>query len=315
MIWVSWRRQRTEALIAAGVLLALAAFLVPTGLHMASAYHHDGLSGCLGQGARASCDEAIHSFTNRFSSLNNLIAWTTLLPGLLGVLLAAPFMLEFEHGTHRLAWTQSITRGRWIAGKLGLAVAGALFAALVLTLLLTWWHAPLVRLNGRMDNGVYDSEGIVIFGYTLFALGLATAVGAVWRRGVPAIVAGFAAYFAVRLFVDTWLRQRLMPPLTATWHLMVPDPRALRHALVLDEYPADAHGHHVLIPANECGAGRALKRTPGLGDCFARHGYFMHAVYEPASRFWALQGIETALFAAGGGILLAFAAWWTYRRV
>jgi hypothetical protein len=40
----------------------------------------------------------------------------------------------------------------------------------------------------------------------------------------------------------------------------------------------------------------------------------MHAVYEPASRFWALQGIETALFAASGVILLAFAAGWTYRR-
>jgi hypothetical protein len=40
----------------------------------------------------------------------------------------------------------------------------------------------------------------------------------------------------------------------------------------------------------------------------------MQAVYHPASRFWALQGIETALFAGTGLLLLAFAAWWTYSR-
>ena len=40
----------------------------------------------------------------------------------------------------------------------------------------------------------------------------------------------------------------------------------------------------------------------------------MHAVYHPASQFWALQGIETALFAGTGLGLLAFAAWWTRTR-
>ena len=40
----------------------------------------------------------------------------------------------------------------------------------------------------------------------------------------------------------------------------------------------------------------------------------MHATYLPAGRFWALQGIETALFGGAALVLLAFAAWWTYRR-
>ena len=95
---------------------------------------------------------------------------------------------------------------------------------------------------------------------------------------------------------------------------MANDPPVLRHAWVLNEYPADAQGHHVLLQPGVCGAGRLLKRTPGLGDCLARHGYFMHAVYEPASRFWALQGLETALFGGVALALLAFAAVWTYRR-
>jgi len=40
----------------------------------------------------------------------------------------------------------------------------------------------------------------------------------------------------------------------------------------------------------------------------------MHAVYQPASDFWPLQGLETALFGGVALILIAFAAWWTHQR-
>ena len=61
--------------------------------------------------------QAIDAFNSQFDSLNSLIAWMTLVPGLIGVLLAAPFVLEFEQGTHRLAWTQSVSRRRWLVGQ------------------------------------------------------------------------------------------------------------------------------------------------------------------------------------------------------
>jgi hypothetical protein len=44
------------------------------------------------------------------------------------------------------------------------------------------------------------------------------------------------------------------------------------------------------------------------------HPAFMHAVYEPASRFWTMQLAETGLFAAAGIALIGLAAWWTDRR-
>jgi hypothetical protein len=40
----------------------------------------------------------------------------------------------------------------------------------------------------------------------------------------------------------------------------------------------------------------------------------MHAVYQPASRFWLLQGIETSLFGGTALVLVLFAAWWTQKR-
>jgi hypothetical protein len=41
----------------------------------------------------------------------------------------------------------------------------------------------------------------------------------------------------------------------------------------------------------------------------------MHAVYHPASHFWPLQLIEMALFGGAALALIAFAVWWTLRRV
>ena len=303
MTWVAWRQQRTETLIAAALLAAIAALLVPTGLQMLSAYHHDGISACLVHQDTQACGGVVSSFTDRFEPTANMISWLTLMPGLAGALLAAPFVLDLEHGTYRLAWTQSITRGRWLAGKLAMAVAAALLVTLALTLLLTWWRAPLVRIHGRMENGAFDLEGIVPLGYALFALGLALAVGAAWRKAVPALVTSFAGYFAARLFVDTTLRQHLLSPVSRTFRNTGNAGDFLNHAWVVNQYPSDRLGHPL------AGGGKC-----GPGCVFTSPSAYSHAIYQPASHFWALQGVETALFAGVGLAFLAFAVWWTRAR-
>lgn len=304
MIWVGWRQQRTEAAITVAILALLAAVLVPTGLQMASAYHHDGLSACTGDPSLGGqCGQAVGAFFARFDQIGNFIAWLTLVPGIIGVLLAAPLLVQLEQGTYRLDWTQSITRGRWIAGKLGLAIGAALAASLALTLLITWWRAPFVHLQGRMENSVFDSEGIVVFGYTLFALGLAAVVGVIWRRAVPALVVAFVGYFAARVFVDTWLRQRLVDPLTITWKNSGREPAALHNAWVLSEGPVGQAGHPFAVTSP--GAKQAANAIPTQFE----------AVYHPASHFWSLQIIETVLFGGIALALLAFAAWWIHERI
>lgn len=326
MIWVAWRRQRTETLISAAVLGLVAAILIPTGIGMAGAYDHDGLSACVGQSPSAGCGNAIQSFLSRYESVGNLTSWFTLLPGLIGVLLAASFVLELENGTHRLGWTQSITRSRWIATKLGALVGVGLLATLALTLLITWWRAPLVRLDGRMENSTFDFEGTVALGYVLFALGLALAVGVVWRRAVPAIAVAFVGYVATRFFVDSWLRQRFEAPLTATWRESPigpgriargdgPPPN-LSHAWVIDQFPSDKLGHAVQFLAGPCGRfGGGATRSIDKHCLVQRVAVYSHAIYQPASRFWAFQGIETALFGGLALVLIAFAAWWTHQRI
>jgi hypothetical protein len=314
VIWLTWRQQRTETLVAALVLGLVAAVLVPTGLHMASVYDHDHLAGCA-TGATRQCGSLIDSFGNRFEHLGGLISWFNLLPGLLGILLAAPFVLELEHGTFRLAWTQSITRRRWLTTKLGLIALGALAAALGLTLLMTWWRTPLDHLHGRMDVNVFDFEGVVPFAYTLFAVALVIAFGALLRRTVLAIGLAIVGYLALRLSIQTWVRQNYVAPLRKVWLAGQPGPAHLDTAWSLQSVPSDRFGHPLtnidaIIAACPRASGGGLDKA-----CAQAHGLYNLAVFQPSSRFWLFQGIESAIFGGLALALLGFAAWWVRNRV
>jgi hypothetical protein len=257
VIWVAWRQQRAETLIAVIVLALLAALFVPTGIEMASRYDHDGLSACAAATSSGGCERAIQVFTARFDSLMNLLPWLNLIPGVSGIALAAPLLLDLESGTYRLAWTQSITRRRWLAVRLGMTALAAVLAALAMTALVTWWRMPLDDLHGRFEN-VFDFEGTVVVGYVLFALGVSLAVGVVWRRTVPALIAGFAGYTVARVFVQNWLRQRYEAPMTITWPARsgFQTPK-LDKAWILEMRPSDRLGHSI----NAAGRDDAVMRT------------------------------------------------------
>lgn len=302
MIWLSWRLQRTETLVALGVLALLTAWLVPTGLNMWDAYQHAGLGACIVHQAPR-CDIEIGLFRERFGGISNLASWFNLLPGLIGVLLAAPLVSDLENGTYRLAWTQSITRRRWLLGKLGLPVVAALLAAGGMIALFSWWRTPVAHLDGRLDNGVFDTTGTVMLGYTLFALGLALALGAVWRRTAASLIVGFVAYFAARIMVDFKVRDHLVAAVHATWRGR--PPTSFNNAKVLNFF-ATLHGHRVISGGGFTGGGVKFQ-APNLNRAL------FHAVYQPESHFWPLQLTETALFTGVALLLIAFAAWRVLR--
>jgi len=306
MTWVAWRLQRTELLITAAILALLTALLVPTGIHMANAYNDAGLGSCAGAFKGSACGQAIGDFQTRFEALSHLTDLFTILPGLIGVLLAAPFIFDLEHGTYRLAWTQSVTRRRWLVGKLAVPIAAAVLASGALILLLTWWHVPDVHLNGRLDTGTYDAEGTVAIGYTLFALGLALALGTVWRRAAASISVAFVAYFAMRIFVDTWLRDRLVSPLKISWR--GEEPHVLATAKIVSEHVFGAG--RIEVSGGGPISGHAQLAVPAGPN----GGPLVETVYHPASHFWPLQLAETGLFLGLAVLLIGFAAWWTHER-
>jgi hypothetical protein len=313
--WLSWRLQRFEALLATLMLVAVAAALVPIGLHIASVYRAGDLGACVGV-QRGGCSSAVAAFTNRFEQLGGLFGWFNLLPGLLGVMLAIPFVVDFEQGTFRLAWTQSVTRRRWLTTRLATIVVAGLLGTAALVALFTWWRSPFDQLRGRMDPDGFDFEGTVAFAYTLFAAGLVLAIGVVVRRAAATFAAAFIGWLVVRLAIQNGLRSHYLPAVRKIWPASSSGPD-LSRAWVLNQQPVNSHGQPI---ANLLALLRSCSRPtadPGLqfGQACARHkGVFNEALYQPASRFWAFQGIETAIFAALAISLFAFAAWWVMRR-
>ncbi len=319
MIWVGWRQQRVEMLIAAAMLAVLAGVAIPAGVHMASVYTHEGLAACAGNANPGSCGTSVGSFVLRFNGLNLLFTWSTIVPALAALLLAAPFVLDLDNGTYRLYWTQSITRRRWIVTKLTLSVVAAVAVAGCVVALATWVRGPLDHLNGRMGMNAYDAEGIVPVAYALFVLGVAVAIGALWRRTVPALLVAFAVYVVGRAFMDSWLRERLLSPVKTTWlaNGSGTGPN-LNQALVINQFVSDKNGHQLLSSPGPCvrGSGALFSHTSLCAQPLARGMHvYMTALYQPASRFWELQSVEFGVVASIGILLILAAAWWTNRRI
>lgn len=128
------------------------------------------------------------------------------LAGAICLIWGAPLIArEFEAGTHKLAWTQSLSRGRWLAAVLAVAAAGALAATAVLATVLTWSLPD--GAGNPMAWPYYESHGPVPYGRSLFARALGVALGAVtwsmqWTETAAYLALALAltgiAYLAIR---------------------------------------------------------------------------------------------------------------------
>src|SRR5262249_22190679 len=141
VIWLSWRQQRTETIVAALLLALLVVAFVPEGIHVADLFAQQHVARCINSQTQA-CAFVIGNFTTSAGTLQALFdsGWFNLVPGLIGVALAVPVLLDLENGTVRLAWTQSVTRRHWVTTKLGFAIGTVLLAAVGFTLLFTWYQ-------------------------------------------------------------------------------------------------------------------------------------------------------------------------------
>jgi hypothetical protein len=212
MIWVTWRQFRTQAVVALGALVVAAVILVITGTHLADLYNTSGLATCKTHG---DCGGLEHVFLSHYKLLRDLLGPALLaVPALLGMFWGAPLLArELESGTYRLAWTQSITRTRWLAVKVALIGLASVAVAELFSLMVTWWFRPIDRVNmNRLTPGVFDERDIVTIGYAAFAFALGLAAGALIRRTVPAMATTLIAFVGSRLAITYLVRPHLTAP-------------------------------------------------------------------------------------------------------
>ncbi len=216
MIVFSWRQFRPQALVAAAGLVIVAVVLALTGPHLVNVYDTE-LAACrAGGGQGPSCNYPVTGiFAGLQIALNTLVL---LVPVLLGMFWGAPLIArEIETGTFRLAWTQSVTRVRWLLVKLGLVGLASVVVAGGLSLMSTWWFSPLDKVNqNRFSPASFGLHGFVPAGYALFAFALAATLGLLVRRTLPAMALTLVGFIAVRVAVAEWIRPHFMSPVTTS---------------------------------------------------------------------------------------------------
>jgi hypothetical protein len=315
MTWVTWRQHRNQALYGLGALAVLSLLLLLTGLHMASVFRDSGLSRC--QTNQGDCPLLASAFSNRFRSMEAIGVLLMVLPLFAGVFWGAPLIArELEQGTHRLAWTQSITRTRWITTKLTAILLATTASAAALTAIVSWWFGPLGSSDvGRMQPVAFDVQGIAPVAYTAFAVTLGVAAGALTRKTLPAMGVTLAAFTAIRVAVLELARPSYQPALRADQAINLNHPgsvdRAGLHDWILSQGTVDRAGHAVdSLPALCPTQGRLT-----VPQCLIAHGVHVHEMWQPASRFWLFQSIEAAVFLAMALALGALSVWWVRHRI
>ena len=150
--WVTWRQHRVQLLVSGALLGALLVAAAATGLPMHSAYGRDSLASCLPPAARSGCEIVVQRFEGQYASLADSARYLIVLPVLAALFVGVPLLTrELEHGTYRFAWTQTITRTRWLLVKFALLGLAAVAAGVVLSLTVSWWRRPFDELGGRMS--------------------------------------------------------------------------------------------------------------------------------------------------------------------
>jgi hypothetical protein len=324
MTWVTWQQYRYQAAFAAALLAALAVVLLITGLHAAAVWHS----------ALAQCatDKSCASLAGSNLSLGNpiiasLVVATSAVPVLPGLLWGAPMVAsELETGTNQFAWTQSITRRRWLAVRAGWLLLAAAVLAGAVSAIVTWWSGPYNALTAdAFQINRFDVTDIVPVGYAIFAMALGICAGTLLRRTLPALGITLAGFGAVRLVTALWLRLHYMTPVPVYYKLTAPFTPPGSYLQVstgfvspdgkpaaLDYNVPNYNG--VPLPAACVHATQNNPDPQVVVPCLAAHGYQGSMTYQPASRFWAFQGIETGIFVVLAAVLIGITFWVLRRR-
>jgi hypothetical protein len=191
----------------------------------------------------------------------------------------------------------------------------------------------------RFNPAQFETQGIVLVAYAVFAIALGAAFGAWFRRTMLALGVTLGLLIAIVLIVvPNFVRPHYIAPITVT-SPMGPgaiDAKIPSGAWVLSRNIVDKNGKAIgdIFPSapSQCqkiiqqeqvgGNGHGIRvkavPTPGGGDpiddCLNKAGFHQVAKYQPSYRYWDFQRIEAGLYLGLAVIPIAATYWLVLRR-
>jgi hypothetical protein len=236
----------------------------------------------------------------------------------------------------------------------GLVGLSAIVLGGLLSLLVTWWFSPIDAVTAnRFSSLQFGVRGITPIGYAAFAFAIGVTAGVLMRRTLPAMATTLVAYLFARLAETAWVRPHLLPPTHTKLALqandvgfgispagaqVVANPPNIPNAWVYSGDIVNNSGQAPTAafiktacpnlptgaPTGAPGVSAVHVKAGGPGgppaafqDCIAKVAAHYHEVvtYQPASRYWAFQGLETGLFLVLSLALLGATFWWVRHRL
>jgi hypothetical protein len=330
MSWLTWRQNRVQivGLIAVAILLTVGTWLIAE--YAIRSRAELGVDTCVPETrtigtpsgpqqviVSSNCSDLIAQWQERIGLLRYFYFGIYLVPAMAASYIGGPlFALEFEKATHRLVWTQSISRLRWAGLKLGVILAVALIAAVILAAAI----GPSRVLMGVGRSGtdvrpfeMFDLEGPAIASYMVFGIAAAAFVGAWSRRILAAMFVGLLVFGLARVAVHN-LRPWYEAPVIVPFEMMNQVPR---DALFVDVPAVDPEGRPVnrervttlLSDYFRSPARFSPSATNNDSTYLAERGVFRRIGYQPADRFWTFQAIEAAIFTGLAALFVLLTLW------
>ena len=320
MTWLTWRLHRTEAAIGILLFAGLMAIMLLGIQSVNSAYDAVRAEGCSPTNQSILCSERENAFFVRSGRWNNLTELLHGVPLVVAVLLAIPTLQELERGTHRLAWTQSISRKRWTLSRLGFAGGIAALVAVIWIVMAMEWRSSLLRGPARsFERNTFDLSPGVLLGYALFAAALALALAVAVRRVVPVLALTAVGFLGARIVTTFVLRPHYRRPIEETVSAANESGQftAFENRWILDESWVSRTGQRLSWERvyQLCTPGGSEQTSDAAYHrCLVDNGLYYFRAFQPTDRVGQFQLIETALYLSVAAGLFVFAYWWLTRR-
>lgn len=329
MTWVTWRRYRARIIVLGLFMLILVFFMIMT-LHG----YHVAVAKCGAQAGMSFPETGCARIVHRAESHANYVSWGIgLLPFLVGLMLGAPLVAsEIDARTNRLAWSQGVTRTRWLlSGWLTIAVP-VVIAMSLFGLIVQWWAGSVVTSSfdgsGLIQNTAFTISGVAPIALSVLALSCGTFFGIAFRRFLSPYLGTFIALAAIVEFIYVKVFPTLAPrmAITATEYgtntalpsALGPNPRYVGYGF------RRSPGFHATTStpstnwivqhcATTTNAGQTLPGNSSYMGCLQINHVQAINFYQPESHYWILQWREAGIYLVLAAALLGLSVWMVSR--